>query len=174
MGRKVYVKDVPIRWARLFESNRDMGPKDGSDVGDKLELIQGQYSVDLMLTPEIKKQMIADGIPNKGLQSQLFKTNNDGEEFYKAKRGHFNPKFVDQETGESGVVVGPPELLKLVDPEGPHKRENMEPWDIEEDGFIGNDSIATVKFDVWDGKITTLEAVVITEHVPYEGQQGDF
>ena len=54
-------------------------------------------------------------------------------------------------------------MLKRVDGE-------VVPWDWEVDGLIGNGSKATVKFDVWDGKITTLEKVCVTEHLKYEGK----
>ena len=105
--------------------------------------------------------MVSEGIPNKGLQAQLFKTNKEGKDFYKATRPHFNPKFLNQETGEQGVVMGAPDMLKLVDGE-------YLPWSWDEDGLIGNGSKATVKFDVWDGKITTMEKVCVTEHLVYE------
>jgi hypothetical protein len=108
--------------------------------------------------------MVADGIPNKGLQAQLFKTNKEGKQFYKATRPHFNPKFKNQDTGEQGVEMGPPVMLKMVDGE-------YLPWDWDSDGLIGNGTKATVKFDVWDGKITTLEKVCVTEHVAYEASE---
>jgi hypothetical protein len=112
--------------------------------------------------------MVADGIPNKGLQAQLFKTNKEGKQFYKATRPHFNPKFKNQDTGEQGVEMGPPVMLKMV--EGDYL-----PWDWGEDGLIGNGTKATVKFDVWDGKITTLEKVCVTEHVAFEaGEEAVF
>ena len=36
---------------------------------------------------------------------------------------HFNPKFKNQETGEQGVEVGPPEVLKM-------DGENYVPWGL--------------------------------------------
>ena len=110
--------------------------------------------------------MVADGIPNKGLQAQLFKTSKEGKAFYKATRPHFNPKFRNQETGEQGVVTGAPAVLKMVDGEYIN-------WDWEADGLIGNGSKATVKFDVWDGKITTMEKVLVTEHLKYEANNDE-
>jgi hypothetical protein len=158
MGKKVFVK-CTLNWARLMESNRDMGPKDGSDVAEKIDSVQGFYTADCIIDEDTKEKMIKDGIPNKGLQAQLFKKNADGDMFYKAKRGHFNPKFRD-ENGNPGVVMGPPKVLKKTD-------NGYEAWDWETDGLIGNGTEAEVKFDVWDGKITTLEAVCVTKLVQY-------
>lgn len=176
MAATKYVKaeGVKLQWCKLQESDRDMGPSDGSDVGNKIDEIQGQYLIDIVLTEDQEKALVKAGVPNKGLQAQLFKQRDDGTRYYKAKRGHFNPKFKDNETGDMGVTVGPPKVWKLVDPDGPQVRDNMVAWDFEEDGLIGNGTVATVKFSVWDKKITTLEEVLITEHVPYESTGSEF
>tara|TARA_R110000851_G_scaffold19436_10_gene59868 strand:- start:1712 stop:2206 length:495 start_codon:yes stop_codon:yes gene_type:complete len=162
MGKKVYV-ECELEWAKLREEDRDMGPNDGSDMANNFNLKQGIYVVNCIIDEDIKKKMVSDGIPDKGLQAQLFKTDKEGKSFYKATRPHFNPKFYDQGTGEQGVVMGAPEMLKKVDGE-------IVPWDWEVEGLLGNGSKATVKFDVWDGKITTLEKVCVTEHLKYEGK----
>jgi hypothetical protein len=129
---------------------------------------KGIYVVNCIIDEDTKSKMVADGIPNKGLQAQLFKTNKEGKQFYKATRPHFNPKFKNQDTGEQGVEMGPPVMLKMVEGE-------YLPWDWGEDGLIGNGTKATVKFDVWDGKITTLEKVCVTEHVAFEaGEEAVF
>jgi|TARA_R110000782_G_scaffold140853_2_gene233504 hypothetical protein len=160
MGKKVYV-ECELEWTKLREEDRDMGPNDGSDMANNFNAKQGIYVVNCIIDDEAKKKMVSEGIPNKGLQAQLFKTNKEGKDFYKATRPHFNPKFLNQETGEQGVVMGAPDMLKLVDGE-------YLPWSWDEDGLIGNGSKATVKFDVWDGKITTMEKVCVTEHLVYE------
>lgn len=155
MGKKVYV-ECELEWAKLRPEDRDMGPQDGSDMAKNFDDKQGVYVVNCLIDDDTRTKMVADGIPNKGLQAQLFKTNKEGRDFYKATRPHFNPKFKNQDTGEQGVEVGPPEVLKMVD-------EEYVNWDWEKDGLIWNGSKATVKFDVWDGKITTLEKVLVTE-----------
>jgi hypothetical protein len=158
MGKKVFV-ECTLNWAKLQERDRDMGKNDGSDVSNKLQEIQGQYVVDCVIDQAAKDKMIAEGIPSKGLQAQLFKEYPDGTMYYKAKRGHFNPKFRDPD-GTPGVVVGPPKVIKETE-------DGYADWDWETDGLIGNGTKAEVKFDVWDGKITLLETVCITELVPY-------
>lgn len=168
MGKTIYIKDVKLQWAKLMESNRDMGLSDGSDVSNKLDEIQGQYVVDVMLTDAQVQELKDAGIPHTGLQAQLFKQRKTGEKFYKAKRGHFNPKFKNEETGGMGVVVGPPNVFKVDEETG-----EVVPWVWETDGLLGNDTGGDVKFDVWDGKITTLEAVKVTDLVVYEQAAND-
>ena len=165
MGKTVVV-ECEIEYAKLREEDRDFGPHDGSDMAISMEAKQGVYVVNLMLTEDSKAKLIKDGVPNKGLQAQLFKTNKEGRMFYKATRPHFNPKFKNQETGEQVVTVGPPALFKKVD-------EDYAPWDWEKYGLIGNGTKAIVKLDVWDGKITTLEKVAVVDHVIYEPNTND-
>ena len=168
MGKKVYV-ECELEWTKLREDDRDMGPRDGSDMANNFDAKQGIYVVNCVIDEATKNKMVADGIPNKGLQAQLFKTSKEGKAFYKATRPHFNPKFKNQETGEQGVVTGAPAVLKMVD-------GDYQTWDWDADGLIGNGSKATVKFDVWDGKITTMEKVLITNHIKYEtnDEEGGF
>jgi len=170
MGKKVYV-ECELEWTKLREEDRDMGSNlmEGSDQRNNIEAKQGLYIVNCVIDGATKDQMVSDGIPNKGLQAQLFKVSKEGKDFYKATRAHFNPKFFDKETGEQGVVMGAPKVIKKVDGEYIN-------WDWEEDGLIGNGSKAIVKFDVWDGKITTMEKVLVTEHLKYEANndQGGF
>jgi hypothetical protein len=160
MGKKVYV-ECELEWTKLREEDRDMGPRDGSDMANNFDAKQGIYVVNCVIDEAAKNKMVADGIPDKGLQAQLFKISKEGKSFYKATRPHFNPKFKNQDTGEQGVVMGAPVMLKMVEGE-------YLPWDWDTDGLVGNGSKATVKFDVWDGKITTMEKVCITEHLKYE------
>ncbi len=157
----IKIEDVPIMWAKLTEDERDMGPEDGSDTAEKITAKQGQYCVNLMLTPDKKAEFIAAGIPTKGLVGNNFRTDKDGKEFYSAKRPHWNPFFKDPDTGTQGVLVGPPNLFHEVDGE-------VIPWVIEEDGKLGNGTIVTAKINVYQGKIVQLMALMVTEHVAYE------
>lgn len=169
MGKKVYVEGIAM-YARTTEEGRDMGknlPED-SDQRRKIEECDGIYVLDLYVTEEAKKQAVADGLTTKGMTGQLWKENADGEPYYKCKRKHKNPKFTDRDTGEQGVVMGPPKVV-LQTEDG-----NVE-WDYDEMGIIGNNSRVIVKFDAWQDKIIEMEAIKVLEHVPYEGnQEGDF
>lgn len=150
-------------WLKVQESNRDMGTNlpDG-DQKEKFNLHQGFYTGDFYITPETKKKMIADGIPNKGMAGQLFKEDNEGNLFYRARREHFNPVLKARGSEEPGLILGPPRVSKE-DEDGA-----IVAWDFEEDGLIGNGSDVLVGVSVWDNKKVTLEAVKIIELVPYE------
>jgi len=158
----VYVEGT-AQYARVFDGDQDLGKNlpEGSDQRNKLESIQGQYVMNLFVTSEAKKKAVAEGVPNTGMTKQLWKEDEDGNIFYKCTRKHFNPKFSDRDTGEQGVVMGPPKVVKDT-PEG------VQPWDKETDGLIGNDSKVVVKFNVWEGKICEMQAIKVVEHVPYE------
>tara|TARA_R110000822_G_scaffold18919_5_gene62040 strand:- start:643 stop:1152 length:510 start_codon:yes stop_codon:yes gene_type:complete len=169
MGKKVYV-ECSVNWPKLREEDRDMGKNmpEGSDARAKIEEVQGRYTVQLMLDDDTKEKMVSDGVPNKGMQAQLFKEDKDGVEYFSARKGHFNPKFKNEETGEMGVIMGPPRVRKE-DAEGV-----VVPWDFDEDGLIGNGSRVIALLDVWDGKLTTLEAIKVVEHVAYEAEGSAF
>lgn len=147
------------RWFKGFEVNRDMGENlmPDSDARNKIEAEQGHYVVNVYITPETKKQMIADGVPNKGMVGQLFKEDQNGDPFYKCKRPHFNTKI---NRGE-GKLMGPP---VVVDADG-------NPW--EEGTLVGNGSKVKIRLDVWDGKIVTWHAAKILELEEYSGESGD-
>ncbi len=166
MGKTVVV-ECEIEWAKLREEDRDMGPNDGSDMALNMQAKQGVYVVNLMLDEDTKDKMISDGVPNKGLQAQLFKTNKEGRMFYKATRPHFNPKFKNRQTGEQGVVVGPPAMFKKVG------KDDHVAWDWEKDGVLGNGTKVIAKLDVWDGKITQLEKISVVDHVVFEPEAED-
>jgi hypothetical protein len=158
----VYIEGT-AQYARVFEGDQDLGKNlpEGSDQRVKLESIQGQYVMNLYVTKDAKKKALADGIPNKGMVGQLWKEDQEGEIFYKCTRKHFNPKFTDKTTGEQGVVMGPPQVVKDT-PEG------VKPWDKATDGVIGNGSKVVVKFNVWEDKICEMQAIKVVELVPYE------
>ena len=171
MAKTVYVEGT-AQYARVFEGDQDLGKNlpEGSDQRVKLESIQGQYVMNLFVTPEAKKKAIADGVPNKGMVGQLWKEDNEGNPFYKCTRKHFNPKFIDKGTGEQGVVMGAPTIIKETD-------DGVVAWDKATDGLIGNGSKVIAKFSVWEDKICEMVAVKVVDHVKYEPEAnngGDF
>lgn len=174
MAKTKYIDFIgKAQWAKLREEDRDLGQNlpEGSDQRVKLEACQGMYVMNVIIDAATKKQMIADGVPNKGMTGQLFKEDDEDNKFYKCTRRHFNPKFKDKDTGEEGVVVGAPKVFKEVD------GANVA-WDFEEDGLIGNDSVVKVRLAVSElsngGYISEMIAVKVLEHVVYEGSSGGF
>ena len=171
MTKIVYIEGT-AQYAKVFEGDQDLGKNlpEGSDQRVKLESIQGQYVMNLFVTPEAKKKAIADGIPNKGMVGQLWKEDQEGNIFYKCTRKHFNPKFTNKDTGEQGVVMGAPVIVKDT-PDG------VKPWAKETDGLIGNGSTVVVKMSVWEDKIAEMVAIKVVDHIPYEPaslNEGDF
>ena len=148
------------KFAKVFEHNRDMGENlEDGDQKSKILVEQGHYVLNVYISPETKKQMIADGVPNKGMVGQLFKEDNEGNTFYKAKRPHFNPRI------QGGKEMGPPVVMD----------SDTCPWD--DQVLIGNGSKLKVRLDVWDSKIVTLHAVKVlelTEYVPDSSGLGGF
>ena len=61
------------KYAKVFEHNRDMAENlpDG-DQKSKIIAEQGHYVLNVYITPETKKQMIAAGVPNKGMACLLY------------------------------------------------------------------------------------------------------
>lgn len=160
MGKKVYF-NAKLKWSKVREEDRDMGTNlPEGDQKTKIEGDQGHYIVQAYITADTKKEMVAKGVPTKGMVGQLFKEEDDGSLWYKCVRKHFNNKFVNKDTGEQGVVMGPPEVCRVIDGE-------KVDWDFEVDGLLGNDTEATIKLDVWDGKIVTLEAIRVDSHVEF-------
>lgn len=151
-------------FARLREDNRDTGTNlpEGSDQRNKMEEVKGYYTINLYVDRETKKKAIADGIPGKGMSAQLWKEDEEGNIYYKARRAHFNPKFTDRETGEQGVVLGAPKVVL--------KTENgLEPFT----GNIGNDSEVTLKLSVWNDTKVELQACRIDNLVEWETVDND-
>jgi hypothetical protein len=140
------------KFAKVFEHNRDMGENlmDG-DQKSKIVAEEGHYLLTVEITPETKKQMIAEGVPTKGMVGQLFKQDDEGNASYKCKRPHFNPRI---NRGE-GKIMGAPVVMDADSTE----------WD--EQVLIGNGSKLKVRLDVWEGKIVTLHAVKVLELVEY-------
>lgn len=154
------------RYAKVFEGQQDLGTNlPEGDQKAKFESVKGYYTLDVEIDKETKKKMIADGIPGKGMAGQLFKEVTDketGEDIliYRTRREVFNPKFVDKNTGETGVFRGPPSVVGI---EG----GATFPWNREEHGDIGNGSDIAVKVSVWNDSKVTLEAIRVDNLVEY-------
>ena len=59
---------------------------------------------------------------------------------------------------------------------GDDKSLHNKPWSFEEDGALGNDTKAIVKFSVYEGRapIVTLVKVGVVEHVPHDADGSKF
>lgn len=128
-------------YPRLFEFNRD---KKGPN--DQWETHGGATSIDLIVTDE-EFQKLKDA----GSQKQL-KDDDEGNQVVKLIRKWEAPY---------PQYAGPPEVAHA----------DGTPWNVEEDGLIGNGSEVIVYVSVYDTKGyrgTRLDAVQVIEHVKYE------
>jgi hypothetical protein len=171
--------DTTLYYAQVFEQNRDKG-----EVHSETD---GVTKVTLALTDEQINELKSLGVPESALGYQTFKDFDiDGVQFrgYVAKRPWVS-KYLKDDNGEP-QVMGAPKVFdfnkavaawKEAGGTGRIMDEHITPWDMEKDGLIGNGSKAKVKLSIYRGKnkagkptcVVTLEAVAITEHVPYEG-----
>ena len=174
--------------------HRDEGnDKTPSDILDKLQKTDGQYNTEFLLvnpdTDEVFTSrddaldyLSSKGVPVDNMMGNLVKRNSETKEVrYKVTRPHFEPTMPNKDTGEQGVVFGPPKVVKFVKDENGdvvydnNGKRKVEPWD--EDVLIGNGSDITVKINVWKGdKATKIrwDAVRVDNLVEYERPEGDF
>ena len=153
MAYKEVTTKGPIEWAKVFERNREMEGYDGAYID-----CEGAYTVVQILSKEELEKLKKAGTQKKPIEKRLL----DGELAIKFVREHLVKKkdgTVIPQAGGAPKVVGP----------------NGKPWNLEEDGMIGNGTIAEVTnlintFKGSDGKMrsrTSLTKVKIIEHVPY-------
>lgn len=138
----------PVFWSKVFPDNRDL-----TGFEDALKDSGGQTSIDIDLDAENMDKLRRSKSMKKGTNSP----DNDGLTRVKLTR-----RWTDQYAG------GAPTVLK---PDGT-------PWDFDEDGFIGNGSIAEVTVHVYDTARksivgTRLEKVKVLEHKVYEPDAQD-
>lgn len=115
-----YLKfNVPVRWARVFEDNRDMHGFEGA-----FEEVNGAYSIEMGMTPDQFKELSDAGSMKKGREGE------DGLTWVKVIRKH-----EDRFEWNSGAP-------EVVDATG-------SVWSFEDDGEITNDSEAIVTVEVY-------------------------
>ena len=138
----------PVYWAKVFEDNRDL-----TGFEDALKDSGGQTTIDIDLDADNLDKLRRSKSMKKGTNSV------DNEGFTRVK---LTRKWEDKYAG------GAPTVLK---PDGT-------PWDFDEDGFIGNGSIAEVTISVYDTARksivgTRLEKVKVLDHKVYEPDAQD-
>ena len=159
---KEVITKGPVEWARIFEENRDLEGYEGaySDT-------EGAYTITQVLDKAEYEKLKKSGSMKKPIQSRMM----DGVIAVKFERKHIIKDRAGNVVEKAG---GPP---KVVGPNG-------KPWSMEEDGLIGNGSLAELThlvqgFSVIDkdtGKAkqvarTTLQKVKVLELVKYERQE---
>lgn len=142
-----------VEWAKVFEHNREMSGYEGI-----YEACEGAYTIVQVLEKEEFEKLKKAGTQKKPIQKRLL----DGEIAVKFERKHLVKKADGTVVPQAG---GAP---KVVGPDG-------KAWNVEEQGVIGNGSVAEITnlintFKGQDGKTisrTSLIKVKVLEHVPY-------
>lgn len=133
----------PVYWAKIFEGTRDL-----TGFEDALKEVGGQTSIDIDLDAANMDKLRRSKSMKKGTESP----DNDGYTRVKLTR-----RWEDRYAG------GEPKVEKA----------DGTPWSLEEDGLIGNGSIAEVTISVYDTSRknivgTRLEKVKVIDHIVYD------
>lgn len=137
---KQYTFRGPIRWAKVFDEN-----KETTDWQGIKHAFGGLFKIDMILDKEQRKALKDSGSAIKG------RFDDDG---------NFIATFKRKEVGPFAEAGGAPKVVK----------EDGTVWSYEEDGTIGNDSVCDVTFEVYPTKMapgTRLISVKVVEHKPY-------
>jgi hypothetical protein len=159
MAFKEVTTKGPIEWAKVFEENREMSGYEGA-----YEECEGAYTLVQVLSKEEFEKLKKAGTMKKPIQKRLM----DGEIAIKFERKHLVKTKDGKEIPQAG---GAPKVI------GPNGKR----WNLEEDGLLGNGTIAEVTnlintFKGQDGKTvarTTITKVKVIEHVPYVREEAD-
>ena len=90
--------EAELEYAQLFERNMDKG-NDDSDAGRTIAAKGGQTKVTMLISEDVKDQMIADGVPLVSMGYDMFKHDPERDLFrYVAKRPWLST--FDEYTGE--------------------------------------------------------------------------
>ena len=152
MATRKVILEGPIYWARVFPENRDLTGFEGA-----LKESGGQTIVDVDLDQENIEKLKRSKSMKKGKPSP----DNDGMTRVRFSR-KWQGNFDDNSDG------GAPKVNK---PDG-------QPWDYDEDGPIGNGSIAKVILNVYDTSRdrivgTRLEKIKVLDHKPYNPNEDE-
>lgn len=157
MASKRYYITAHIDWAKVFEQNRDKTGPNGAweDRG-------GACTVVAWLDEDAQKTFKESGSRLTYMKKYDEK---EGEKVtLKNDKGHKAIQFRRYFQHHIEGLGGAPEVVHA----------DGTPWDIDEDGLIGNGSKAIVCFTVYDTKTgpgTRLEGVQILEHISYESDK---
>ena len=171
-----YTMEMVLEYARVFPENADMGNPDGIKLQKDIAKKGGQYVVNLYFTDyEQIEKLTAEGLDLAPLGHKRIVDGNANYgvgKYIKAKRDvKDNIKVFDNKKGGTTDVNygGPIGVVDLRDP------ANKRWWSFTDDGALGNGTKAMVQFETYsDGAGIRLVNIGITEHVPYESNEGNY
>jgi len=187
MSTTKYVQiDAFLMWAKVFEENRDTAAKaKANGVTHKgvlkfLEKFDGQYLVDVIPATEDDLKKVQEALTDTLYGGNPRFKDSDlgaGKSFQLSRKHDDKHVFKDRDTGEDKPVDfgGEPDVVWWNDEKGKGTK-----WDKHTDGFIGNGTLAKVKFSVYMSEsqptvsdTIRLEKLGIVDHVAFESEGGE-
>ncbi len=163
---KIYEIEGPIKWAKVFEHNRDLEGYEG-----EAKEYGGLYTVDVVLDDEAMQIFQDSG-------SKLEpKEDSEGDTVVKFKRKHEVRRKDTNELIEA--FCGAPRVANGMDGQEPDKDGKYPDWISTEENpdLLGNGSRARVAFSVTPDKrkksivYTRLEGLLVLEQVEYDEEE---
>lgn len=151
MATKILKITGTAYWARVFEEN-----KDATGYNDELKDTGGQYTVNMVLENDEIQKLVKANSQTTDYPKTITDSEGNEVEAYRFKRQH---EKYDRKGNLLEWASGAPEVVG----------SDGTPWDIEEDGGIGNGSTLELTVAVYKaGPVygTRLEKVKVVDFVP--------
>lgn len=165
-----YTMEMVLEYAKVFPENADMGDPNGSRAAQSINQKGGQFAVNAYFTSEDQiQQLLDDGLDPRPMNNDRIKEGR--EEFGIGKYISLKRPLLDNiktfENKHNTVEVnygGAPGVVDLRN--GP---ENKRWWSFEDDGPLGNGTVAMVQFETYsNGSGVRLKNIGVLELVEYE------
>lgn len=158
MASKRYYITAHIDWAKVFEQNRDKtGPNNAwEDRGGACTVVAWLDEEAQKIFKDSGSRMTYQKKYDEAEGEKITLKDAKGRKAIQFRRYWTHPLYPE--------LGGAPNVVHA----------DGTPWDIKEDGLIGNGSVAIICFTVYDTKTgpgTRLEGLQIIEHVPYESDK---
>ena len=148
----------PVRWAKVFESNRDLEGYQGAAIPT-----EGEYQILQIMDKDEYQKLVDANSQKRPKQKLLMDEGVIGVQFSR-------PHKVTNRSGQVIEQAGGAPIVTHVD---------GTPWDLDVDGPIGNDSVCEIKTLISKGQTssgetfyrTSLMEVKVIEHVIFEQEE---
>lgn len=170
-----YTMEMVLEYAKVSPENADMGDPNGNTTQKSIADKGGQYTVNCYFTSDGQiEELMQDGLDPKPMGSDRIKMGNQDfgiGKFINLKRPvPDNIKTFENKNNTVEVNYGgKPGVVDLT-----QGQENKRWWSFEDDGAIGNGTVAMVQFETYsNGAGVRLKNIGILEHVEYEPVSSD-
>lgn len=170
-----YSMKMVLEYAKVFEENYDKGDADGNSAAKSVAKKGGQTVVNAYFTDQSDiDKLLADGLEPKPLGYDRIVSGNDTlgiGQFIKMKRD-YKPNVHTFQNQNGPVTIDFGGLPKVVDL---RDMDNKRLWDVAEDGYLGNGTVAQVMFETYsNGSGVRLVAIGVEDLVPWEDKEKNY